>query len=165
LLRRLLALALAARHVLLEGLGLRDVGLLGLGVVRVEDGRGRVTSVSLLLAPVVRREVAGRLRVVLVDLVEGHARLQRGRENVSPSCGESRGLSTNLAESAGHAHKRWSPTEESTWFARNGSETQFPLAATQGSQINMTRAWQIGFQVTPPRSGHKTGTGESYRTT
>ena len=76
MLRRLLALALAARHVLLEGLGLRDVGLLGLGVVRVEDGRGRVTSVSLLLSPVVRREIAGRLRVAAVDLVESDALLQ-----------------------------------------------------------------------------------------
>ena len=43
----LLALGSAALHVLLERLALRDVGLLGLGVVGVEGGRLRVAGVRL----------------------------------------------------------------------------------------------------------------------
>jgi hypothetical protein len=44
---RLLALAGAALHVLLEGLSNWDVSLLGLRVVRIELGRLRVARVSL----------------------------------------------------------------------------------------------------------------------
>ncbi len=43
----LLALSSAALHVLLERLALRDVGLLRLGVVRVEGGRLRIAGVRL----------------------------------------------------------------------------------------------------------------------
>ena len=46
----LLGLLGAAGHVVGEGLALRDVSLLGLGVVGVDGGRGRVAGVRLLLA-------------------------------------------------------------------------------------------------------------------